>query len=70
MNTGYIIGRIVGLFIFPLIVMGIIGLFQYVRTKDKQLAKRTMFSWWSIGLGIVLLVLGVIGQMANNVGEL
>lgn len=70
MNTGYIIGRVVGLIIFPLLIMGIVGLFQYARTKDKHRARRAMFSWWSIGLGIVFLVLGLVGQMVNNVGEL
>ena len=70
MNTGYVIGRIIGLFVFPLLVMSVVGIAQYIRTKDKKSARRAMFSKWSIVLGIVLLVLGIVGQMANNVESL
>ena len=62
MDIGILIGRIISLLIFPVLVLAVIGLVQYVRTKDKNIAKKSMFSAKSIGFSLIVLLMGIMGQ--------
>ena len=64
---GQIIGYFIGSFIlFPALVLGIVWGVQYLRTRDGQRARRAALSWWSIGLAVVLTLMGIVGQAANT----
>jgi hypothetical protein len=59
---GYQLGRLIGFFLVPLLLLGAIALIQYWRTRDSQAAMRSMVSWWAIGLALACLLLGIVGQ--------
>ena len=65
-GTGYLIGRVVGVCLFPLLMLAIIGLVQYVRTRDSAAARRVMRSWWALLLVFACYIVTLLGQLAQN----
>ena len=63
---GYQLGRLVGMLLVPLFLLGVIGFIQYVRTGDKQHALRTALSWWALILAGGCLFLGVMAQAVQR----
>lgn len=65
-GTGYLLGRVVGVCLFPLLVLAIIGLVQYARTRDWAASRRVMRSWWALALLLLCYVVTLLGQLAQN----
>jgi hypothetical protein len=59
-QLGYGVGRIVGVLLPPLIVLGLVYGVQYIRTGSKQAARQASTSRWTLIAAGALLVLGVI----------
>jgi len=64
---GYEIGRLVGFLLVPLLLLAIIGLIHYWRTRDKSQAIQMALSWWAIGLALGCLLLGIASQATQQV---
>ena len=62
MDLGLQIGKIIGTLLFPVLVIAVVGLIQFIRTKDIQTAIKSMMSTKTIGLAVLLLMLGIIGR--------
>jgi nitric oxide reductase large subunit len=63
---GYQLGRLVGMLLVPLLLLGVIGFVQYVRTGDREQALRTAVSWWAIVLAVGCFFLGVVAQAVQR----
>jgi hypothetical protein len=63
---GYAIGRLVGFLLVPLLLMAVIGLVHYWRTRDSSQALRMALSWWAITLALVCLALGIVAQATQQ----
>lgn len=63
--TGEALGRIVGILLFPFIVMALVGGIYYLVKRPAITFRRAMFRWWVVLIGIVVLVLGLLGQVAQ-----
>jgi hypothetical protein len=64
--TGEALGRLVGLILFPFLVMAIVGGLYYLAVRPRLTFLQAMFRWWVILVGVLLLVLGVCGQLVAN----
>jgi hypothetical protein len=64
---GYMLGRIVGILLFPVLILGIIVLVQWVRTRDRQAALRTATAWWALLTAFACTILGVLGSALQRV---
>ena len=65
-GTGYLLGRVVGVCLFPLLLPGVIGLVHYARTRDGAAARRAMRSWWALALLFMCYIVTLLGQLAQN----
>jgi hypothetical protein len=59
-QLGYGIGRIVGVVLPPLIVLGLVYGVQYIRTGSTQAARQASTSRWTLIAAGGLLILGMI----------
>lgn len=59
---GYAIGRLIGTLLVPVLLLLLIGLIYYWRTRDRSQAIRVMLSWWALALAFICLFLGMLGQ--------
>lgn len=64
---GEAIGRVIGLIIFPFLVMAIVGGLYYLAARPRLTFLQAMFRWWVILVGLLLLVLGVFGQIMGSI---
>ena len=62
MELGLQIGKIIGTLLFPVLVIAIVGIIAFVRTRNKQIAIKSMMSEKTIGLAVLLLILGIFGR--------
>lgn len=65
-SIGYTIGRFVGCLIFPILILGIIALIQFVRTRDRQAAVRAATTWWALLAAFACAGLGLFGIAVQN----
>jgi hypothetical protein len=59
-QLGYGVGRIVGVVLPPLILLGLVYGVQYIRTGSTQAARQTVTARWSLIAAGALLIFGVI----------
>ncbi len=64
--SSYALGRLLALVLFPALVVCVIAGVRWALTRDAAKAKATFRAWWAWGIGVVLTVLGQIGQLANS----
>ena len=64
--TGEMLGRLVGLLIFPFLVMAIVGGVYYLAVRPRLTFRQAMFRWWVVLVGVLLLLLGVCGQLVST----
>lgn len=58
------LGRIFGLILFPFLVMAFVGGIYYLAVRPRFTFLQAMFRWWVILIGVLMLLLGVCGQIA------
>lgn len=62
-QLAYGVGRIVGVLLPPLIILGLVYGVQYIRTGSIQTAQQAVTSRWTLIAAGVLLILGVIALL-------
>ena len=60
-----ILGQIVGTLLFPFLVMLVIGGVYYLIRRPRVTFWRAVFRWWVVLIAVVLLVLGLLAQVAS-----
>jgi hypothetical protein len=63
---GEMLGRITFFILLPLIVMAVLGGMRYLAARPRLSFRRAMFQWWVVLIGVGVLVLGLIGQVARS----
>lgn len=64
--TGYMIGRILGRLLAPLIIMAITAGIYCLITRVRKPFLKVMFSRWNVLAGVVILILSAIGQFVHS----
>jgi hypothetical protein len=59
-QLGYGVGRIVGVLLPPLLILGAVYGVQYIRTGSTQAARQASMSRWTLVAAGALLILGVV----------
>ena len=59
-QLGYGVGRIVGVLLPPLLILGAVYGVQYLRTRSPQAARQASTSRWTLVAAGALLILGVV----------
>lgn len=65
--TGEALGRIIGLLIFPLLVMAVVGGVYYLAVRPRLTFRQAMFRWWVVAIAVLLWVMGLCGQLVQSV---
>ncbi|MFN8487649.1 MAG: hypothetical protein U0350_08670 [Caldilineaceae bacterium] len=60
------LGAFFGILSIPLLLLGLIGLVQWLRTGDRRAAQRAMRAWWAIGAALALLLLSLVARFVQN----
>lgn len=63
---GQMLGRITFFVLLPFVVMALIGGIRYLAARPRLSFRRAMFQWWVVLIGVGVLVLGLIGQVARS----
>ncbi len=64
---GYAIGRLIGFFLVPVLLLALLGAIQYARTRDRASVTRTVVSWWALTLVAACLVVGLVAQFVAQI---
>ena len=59
------LGQIVGTLLFPLVIMFAIGGVYYLIRRPRVTFWGAVFRWWVVLIAVILLVLGLLGQVAS-----
>jgi hypothetical protein len=60
------IGRVVGTLLVPLVVMVVIGSILYFIRRPRVTLLGAIFRWWVVLVGVVVLLLGLLGQAVGG----
>ena len=60
------LGQIVGTLLFPFVVMLMIGGVYYLMRRPRVTFWGAVFRWWVVLIAVILLVLGLLGQVAST----
>ena len=63
--TAEALGRVFGILLFPVIVMAIVGGVYYLAVRPRLTYRQAILRWWVVVIGLVALLLGVCGQVAQ-----
>ena len=64
-SVAEILGQIVGTLLFPFLVMLVIGGVYYLIRRPSVTFWGAVFRWWVVLIAVVLLVFGLLGQVAS-----
>ncbi len=64
---GYEIGRLIGLLAVPVLILVLLGVIQYLRTRDRTRVLHLLVSWWVLALAAVCLVMGIVAQFVERI---
>ena len=62
-------GRLVGLMLVPILIMAVVGMVYQRVTRPRFTFRQAMFRWWVILLGLVILLVGICGQLVNRLSS-
>lgn len=65
-DAGFAVGQILGILLFPVIVVAVIALVRLVVTRSGSKAKRTFTLPWAWGVGVGLMGLSLLGQLMGG----
>lgn len=60
-----VLGQIVGTLLFPFLVMLVVGSVYYLIRRPRVTFWGAVFRWWVIVIGVVVLVFGLLAQVAS-----
>jgi hypothetical protein len=63
--TAEMLGRLTFYVLFPFIVMAIVGGIYYLFARPRVTFVQAMFRWWVVLIGVGMLFLSLLGQMAR-----
>jgi hypothetical protein len=63
---GEMLGRITFFVLLPFLVMAAVGGLRYLAARPQLSFRRAMFQWWVVLIGVGVLVLGLMGQVARS----
>lgn len=63
--VGRTLGQIVGTLLFPFLVMLVVGGIYYLIRRPRVSFWGAVFRWWVIVIGVVVLVFGLLAQVAS-----
>jgi hypothetical protein len=64
-SVAEVLGQIVGTLLFPFLVMLVIGGVYYLIRRPRVTFWGAVFRWWVVLIAVVLLVLGLLAQVAS-----
>jgi hypothetical protein len=64
-SVAEVLGQIVGTLLFPFLVMLVIGGVYYLIRCPRVTFCGAVFRWWVVLIAVVLLVLGLLAQVAS-----
>ena len=64
---GRIVGRILGLFCFPVVIMLIVAVLRLLIVRPRLSFRQAVFRWWVLLIGAAAFVLGLLGLLASAV---
>jgi hypothetical protein len=64
-SVAEVLGQIVGTLLFPFLVMLVIGGVYYLIRCPRVTFWGAVFRWWVVLIAVVLLVLGLLAQVAS-----
>ncbi|MDQ3711055.1 MAG: hypothetical protein M3388_02410 [Acidobacteriota bacterium] len=64
---GRIVGRIFGLFCFPVVIMLIVAVLRLLIVRPRLSFRQALFRWWVLLIGAAAFVLGLLGLLASAV---
>jgi hypothetical protein len=66
---GEAIGRLVGTLLVPFVVMLVVGGIYYLIRRPRVTFWGAVFRWWVVLIGVIVLLLGLLGQAVNNLSS-
>lgn len=64
--TGEMLGRLLAPIIFLFLIMAIVGGVYYLAVRPRLTFRQAMFRWWVVLVSVVLVLLGVCGQLVGT----
>ena len=64
---GRMVGRILGLFCFPVVVVLIVAVLRLLIVRPRLSFRQALFRWWVLLIGAAAFVLGLLGLLASAV---
>ena len=59
------LGQVVGTLLFPFLVMLVVGGLYYLIRRPRVTFWGAVFRWWVVLIAMILLVFGLLGQVAS-----
>lgn len=59
------LGQVVGTLLFPFLVMLVVGGLYYLIRRPRVMFWGAVFRWWVVLIAVILLVFGLLGQVAS-----